>query len=179
MLRATEGRWTWRAKLASAMVTNMIVDLLDADFSNAGDDEVQRRLGVSLEHKRGLNEEERTWVARNFGGRWHEEAAAGWNWFAYDSERRPVGFATYEQRELKWWWLEGWWNNPDVGLFGPTGVQRRLRGKSLGCILTRRALASLKERGFKQALIPAVGPVKFYERCCSARIVERLRGRIR
>lgn len=161
------------------MITNMIVDLIGADLAIADEAAILGRLGVTLVHQLGAGDEDRAWIARSFGGRWPDEAAAGWNWFARDKMGRSVGFATYEQRAIKWWWLERWWENRDVGLFGPTGVSRRLRGKSLGCILTRRALASLQERGFKQALIPAVGPVKFYVRCCGARVAERLRGRLR
>jgi hypothetical protein len=36
-------------------------------------------------------------------------------------------------------------------------------------------LTSLQQLGFKRAVIPAVGPVKFYERWCGARVVERLK----
>jgi len=143
------------------------------------DDEtkVLARSKVSLINKQSANDAELAWIKAAFGGKWPEEAAAGWNWFALDPKGRPVGFATYEQRAINFWWLENWRDQPDVGLFGPTGVSWRMRRKGLGCILTRRALASLRVMGYQRALIPAVGPVKFYERCCGARVVERLKKR--
>ena len=161
------------------MIVTMIVDLAGANFQTADEEGILSRLAVTLHHKLGTDDLERDWIRRKFRGRWYEEASAGWNWFAYDARNHPVGFATYEQREIKWWWLEKWWDAPGVGIFGPTGVERRLRGKFLGCILTRKALASMQERGFRQAIIPAVGPIEFYERCCGARVIEQLRGHIR
>jgi predicted N-acetyltransferase YhbS len=54
------------------------------------------------------------------------------------------------------------------------GVDRVLRGRKIGKILARRALGSMKSMGLARAIIAAVGPVAFYERCCGAVIVERL-----
>ena len=128
----------------------------------------------TLHGARGADASERDWIAATFGGSWPQEAEAGSNWFARDEQGRTCGFATYEQRQFRYWWLEGWLDKPDVGLFGPMGVSQETRGRGLGTVLTQRALQSLKELGFQRALIPAVGPVEFYERCCGARVIQRL-----
>jgi len=55
------------------------------------------------------------------------------------------------------------------------GVASEWPGKHIGCALARRALESLRELGFARAVIPRVGPIAFYERCCKARIAERIK----
>jgi len=155
------------------MVTNMIVNLSGVSFKTEDESQVLAKLGVTLKNQRGADPAERDWIERTFDGKWPEEAVAGWNWFALNGAGEPVGFATYEQREHAWWWLNNWLDKPDVGIFGPTGVERRLRGRNLGCVLTRRALVSLQELGYARAIIAAVGPVKFYQRCCGASVAER------
>ncbi len=159
----------------ASTIVNMIADLPGVAFESTDEAAVLARAGVTLSNERGAGESEYEWIARSFGGRWPEEAEAGWNWFARDGEGRPVGFATYEQRSFRWWWLDRWFDQADVGIFGPMGVDRSLRKKRLGRILLRRSLRSLQARGFARALIGAVGPVEFYERWAGARVVERLK----
>ncbi len=158
------------------MIVNMLVDLAGQRFDTPEEPEMLAAAGVDLVSRQGASEDDLGWIRRTFNGRWHEEAAAGWNWFARTA-RGTVGFAAYGQHSIRFWWLDAWWDRPDVGIFGPMGVDRRLRGLRLGAILARRALGSLKEMGYAQAVIPAVGPVAFYEKCCGARVVERLSRR--
>ena len=157
------------------MVINMVVDLTNASLVNADDGQNLASLDVSLTNRCGASDEEQAWIARTFTSTWAKEAAAGGNWFAKDSAGTIAGFATYEQRRYRWWWLRRWLKQPDVGIFGPMGVALRWRGKHLGCILARRALESLRELGFARAVIPRVGPIAFYERCGNARIAERIK----
>jgi hypothetical protein len=157
------------------MVTNMVVDLTDASFVKAEDGDNLASLGLTLTNRRGTTDEERAWIARTFTPTWAKEAAAGWNWFAQDSAGAIAGFASYEQRRYRWWWLRGWLKQPDVGVFGPMGVALEWRGKRVGCALARRALESLRELGFARAVIPRVGPIAFYEGCCNARVAERIK----
>jgi len=161
------------------MIVNMLVSLDNLSPDSDAEKTLVAAAQISLVNKQGAGAAERAWIKSAFGGKWPEEAAAGWNWFAVDAKGRPVGFATYEQRDIRWWWLEHWRDQPDVGFFGPTGVSWRMRRKGLGCVLTRRALASLKSLGYRRAIIPAVGPVRFYERCCGAAVVERLKMKSR
>ena len=159
------------------MVTNMIVDLVGASFDNPDESTVLAAAGANLVNREGASADDVAWIARTFHGRWHEEAAAGWNWFARGA-LAPVGFAAYGQHSIRFWWLEKWWDREDVGIFGPMGVDPRLRGLHLGVVLARRALGSLQAMGYKQAVIPAVGPIAFYEKYCGARVIERLPGRL-
>ena len=158
-----------------AMVTNMVVDVANASFVRADDDAILASVGVTLVNRRGATDEEQAWIARTFTPTWAKEAAAGWNWFAKDAAGQTVGFAGYEQRRYRWWWIRRWLKQSDVGIFGPLGVDPRQRDHGLGCLLTRRALDSIRELGFARAVIPRVGPVEFYERCCGARVAENIK----
>lgn len=155
------------------MVINMIVDLKGPSFDTPDESTVLAAAGVNLVKLQGASDDDVAWIRRTFHGKWHEEAAAGWNWFAR-GPLGPVGFAAYGQHSIRFWWLETWWDRADVGIFGPMGVDRKLRGAHLGVVLARRALGSLQAMGYSQAIIPAVGPVAFYEKHCGARVVERL-----
>jgi hypothetical protein len=158
------------------VIINMIVDLTGARFDTQDESALLAAAGLDLIQREGVSAEQRDWIRKTFRGRWYEEAAASWNWFATASSG-PQGFAAYGQRSFQWWWLEKWWDRPDVGIFGPMGVARGFRGKHIGVVLARRALASLQAQGYAQALIPAAGPIEFYERYCGARVVERLKRR--
>jgi hypothetical protein len=152
----------------------MVVELADAPLDTAEDEAALEQFGITLVNKHGADEEERRWIRRNFAPTWAKEASYAWNWFARDGAG-VVGFASYEQRHYRWWWLRSWLQQSDVGIFGPVGVNPTLRGKHIGCVLTRRALASIKQLGYKRAVIPRVGPIEFYQRCCSARVADQVR----
>ena len=154
-------------------IVNMLVELANFSADEAVHALLLAKANLTLQPERGAAAEDVSWITETFGGSWPQEAQAGWNWFVRDSHKNPRGFVTYEQRALRYWWLDDWLGKPDVGLFGPMGVDPSLRGKGVGGLLTQRALLSLKQLGFERALIPAVGPVEFYERCCGARIVQR------
>ena len=158
------------------MIVNLIVDLTAGSFETPEESTVLAAAGVNLVGREGAAPDDLDWIRRTFHGRWHEESAASWNWFAR-AALGPVGFAAYGQRSIKFWWLEKWWDREDVGIFGPMGVDPKMRGAHLGVVLARRALGSLKAMGYAQAIIPAVGPIAFYEKHCGARVIERLEGR--
>jgi GNAT superfamily N-acetyltransferase len=158
----------------SHVIVNMLVDLARSDFL----DDVRSSTAlarIALEKLHGVSEAERIFIDTTFGGSWASEAGAGWNWFAR-RDGAPVGFCSFEQRAHRWWWLTKWLDRSEVGIFGPMGVHVSARGIGLGRVLARRALRSLRSLGFAYAIIPAVGPIEFYERCCGARVVERLSG---
>jgi phosphoribosylglycinamide formyltransferase-1 len=116
------------------------------------------------------------WIDAEFGGSWSSEAALGGIWIAED-EAGPLGFAAFDPRGLRFHWLRAWAQRSSVGIFGPLGVVPRARGTGLGTTLTRAALFSIAERGYRQALIPAVGGaglVDFYDRAAGARVVENV-----
>jgi phosphoribosylglycinamide formyltransferase-1 len=113
------------------------------------------------------------WIDAEFGRFWSSEAAAGGIWIAQD-ERGPVGFCTYDQRGLRMRWLRPWQAKPAVGVCGPLGVVERARGRGVERVLLHAALFSLRERGYRQALLhienePATRA--FYEREAGAKLV--------
>jgi len=107
---------------------------------------------------------------------WSSEAAAGGAWWAEDKTTGAMlGFAAFDARGLGYHWLRNWRTKPHVGLFGPFGLRADVRDGELGRVLLRASLFSLKERGYRQALIPAVGDERlaaYYEREANARPVE-------
>jgi GNAT superfamily N-acetyltransferase len=155
------------------MIVNMSVDLT-ASFSTDDEAALLLAAGVTLEQRRGAGERDIAWIRAAFGGTWHSESEAGWNWFARKPDGELAGICTYGQRTHRFWWIEHWLNQPGVGIFGPMGVDRLLRGRQIGKILARRALGSMKSMGLAKAIVAAVGPVAFYEHCCGAVIVEQL-----
>ncbi len=78
--------------------------------------------------------------------------------FIADVNGRVIGFSAHES------------NNMGTGWFGPMGTHRSARGKGIGRALLLRSLEDLRRMGFKQAIIPWVGPVGFYFKNCNARI---------
>jgi GNAT superfamily N-acetyltransferase len=156
-----------------AMIVNMLVDLSHS-FSTENEDALLLAAGLSLEHRFGAAERDVAWIRAVFGGEWHSESASGWNVFARDAVGGLAGFCTYGQRGHRWWWIAHWLDRPGVGIFGPMGVDPAWRGRQIGRILARRALAAMKAQGSTQAIIGAAGPLAFYEHCCGAVVVERL-----
>ena len=158
---------------------NLVANLDDPRFS-------QREVHHELESlgARGIQpvREHRTperilgWIDAQFGGTWSSEAAAGGIWIA-EAAGEPIGFCAYDPRGLRFAWLRAWAQRDSVGVFGPLGVVERARGTGIGTILTHAALFSLRERGYRQALIPVVGAesVSYYERIADARPVENVR----
>lgn len=152
----------------------MLVDLASESYETPDEAMTLAAAGMQLVNREGGSPDDLEWIRRTFQGRWADEAAASRNWFARGM-LDVVGFASFGQRSIRFWWLEAWWDRDDVGIFGPMGVDRKARGLHLGVILARRALRSLKEMGFAFAVIPAVGPIAFYEKYCGAKVVERLK----
>ncbi len=56
--------------------------------------------------------------------------------------------------------------------FGPTGVDEAARGLGVGRALLLATLKSMAANGYVYAIIGGAGPVKFYETCCGAAVIE-------
>jgi phosphoribosylglycinamide formyltransferase-1 len=115
------------------------------------------------------------WIDLAFGGTWSAHAAAGGVWTASDAEG-PVAFAAFDARGLRFPWLRAWQADRGVGILGPFGVVERARGLGIGAVLLAAALFSLRERGYRRALLtvaddPAL--IAYLERSTNARVVER------
>jgi phosphoribosylglycinamide formyltransferase-1 len=158
---------------------NLIVDLDDPRF---GQQPVHHSLEALAAHGITPLREHHTperilgWIDAEFGGTWSGEAAAGGIWIA-SGTAGPIGFAAYDPRGLRFGWLRAWAAREAVGIFGPLGVVPASRGGGLGTVLARAALFSLRERGYRQALVPVVKAelIPFYERAAGARVVETVR----
>ena len=61
-------------------------------------------------------------------------------------------------------------NNRALGWFGPMGTLPDLRGKGVGGLLLRLCLLDLARQGWRTAIIPWVGPTRFYARYAGARL---------
>jgi len=73
-------------------------------------------------------------------------------------EGEVVGFCAYEG------------NNRGMGWFGPMGVAPITRGKGIGAMVCLLCLRDIALAGHDKAIIPWVGPVRFYDKVCNAEI---------
>lgn len=64
------------------------------------------------------------------------------------------------------------YNATALNFFGPTRVLSEYQGKGIGKALLLRSLHAMREEGYAYAIIGGVGPVKFYERCVHATLIE-------
>ncbi len=137
--------------------------------------EALARRGVVPTREHRTPERILAWIDAEFGGFWSSEAAAGGIWIAED-ERGPVAFCAFDPRGLRFAWLKAWAQRDSVGVFGPLGVAERARRTGIATTLAHAALFSLRELGYRQALIPVVAPdlVPFYEKVADARVVENV-----
>ncbi|GMU85668.1 MAG: hypothetical protein AMXMBFR48_09100 [Ignavibacteriales bacterium] len=78
--------------------------------------------------------------------------------FVARNNGRIIGFSAFEA------------NNKGTGWFGPMGTDTTFRGLSIGRVLLRTCLNEMQKVGFAKAVIPWVGPAKFYEAAAGARI---------
>lgn len=61
-------------------------------------------------------------------------------------------------------------NNKALNWFGPMGTDPATRGKGIGGVLLRLCLRDLARQGWRTAIIPWVGPIRFYARYCGAKL---------
>ncbi|MGH7728252.1 MAG: GNAT family N-acetyltransferase [Vulcanimicrobiaceae bacterium] len=158
---------------------NLLVELDDSRFEPS---EIHHQLealtfdGVEPVRESAPSERTLAWIDLAFGGTSSSVAAAGELWSARKADGTPLAFAAYGAQGLRYRFLRGWNSRPWVRVAGPLGVVPEARGRRIGSTLARASLYALRERGYRQALVPGVvrGPlVTFYERALGAREVER------
>ena len=159
-------------------LVNLVADLGGERFTIKGLAKTLRAIAsAGFEIERVAPGEARffSWIDYEFGGWWSAEACAGKSIVARKGDRF-AGFATYDAQGLKFSWLRGLGSQEGAGIFGPFGVGAEFRGSKLGPLLLLAALGSLREAGYAQGLIPAVGSDKliaYYEQHAKARVAER------
>lgn len=159
----------------SERYANLVVNLAGSSFAQPSvhhELEDLDRQGVRPLREHRTPERILSWIDAEFGGTASLDAAAGGIWIAED-DAGPLAFAAFDARGLDYHWLENW-RRSTVGIFGPLGVAARARGRGIGAALLRAAMFSLAERGYRQALIPAVAPsqVPYFERAADAWLAE-------
>jgi GNAT superfamily N-acetyltransferase len=97
-------------------------------------------------------------VEREFGRIWRFEAAKAFETDPPNAfvDEQLTGFAVHDV------------NNRGLGFFGPTGVEKSMRGKGIGCRLLLASLADLRRLGYSKAIIPWTDAIDFYRKCCGA-----------
>jgi phosphoribosylglycinamide formyltransferase-1 len=164
-------------KLEATQV-NLLADLDDPRFKQA---EIRSALGAldkcgivpSREHR--TPEPILAWIDYAFGGTWSAQAATGGVWTASDADG-PVAFVAFDARGPRRRWLQPWQAEPGVAMLGPFGVVERARGLGIGAALLAAALFSLRERGYRRALLTVAddaGLIAYLERVANAKVVER------
>jgi ribosomal protein S18 acetylase RimI-like enzyme len=123
-------------------------------------DERMRKAGVTIRRALAPELELVTgWVRKTFGAGWSGETAVAFmrqppTCFLATRDERLVGFACHESIAR--------------GFFGPTGVDKAVRGLGIGHALLLASLLDLKTMGYGYAIIGDVGPSAFYERTVGA-----------
>lgn len=145
---------------------NMKVDLRSREFPT---DRVEQQLvqkGIRVRRASRRDSRALEALVGEFGGTWWHEVQRS---MACDPP--AVHVADRAERLLAFAACGG--NNADAGWFGPMGTTPDARGLGIGAVLLRRCLRELQGRGFREATIPWVGPVVFYEKHAGAKVAGR------
>jgi phosphoribosylglycinamide formyltransferase-1 len=133
------------------------------------------RTGITVQREHHAPPVLLAWIDQHFGGAWSSEVARGGVMYARDADGF-IGFVAYDSRDYSYHWLAPHAAESDMGIFGPIGVLDRVRARGFGTLLLRGAMHGLRERGYRRALIGAVGDERleaFYIREAGATIADR------
>jgi GNAT superfamily N-acetyltransferase len=95
-------------------------------------------------------------IEQHFGKIWRFECSRALGIVTSEENGELTGFAAYEA------------NNRGLGVFGPTGVVKSMRGRGIGRDLLLQALAELHALGYERAIIPWTDALDFYRKSCGA-----------
>lgn len=115
-------------------------------------------VGVQRAAGSGQKADERVldFIEQHFGKIWRFECSRALGIVTSEEDGELTGFAAYEA------------NNRGLGVFGPTGVVKSMRGRGIGRDLLLRALAELHALGYERAIIPWTDALDFYRKACGA-----------
>ena len=102
------------------------------------------------------------WVRATFSDTWASETDQAFanrpiSCFIATADSRLVGFACYDATAL--------------GLFGPIGVEKDLRGRDIGSALLKACLLDMRLKGYAYAVIGSTKAFSFYEKVCGATVL--------
>lgn len=142
---------------------NMEVDLAARDFDTSAEESKLRDRGFEI--RRAI-----------MGDKEYVRALLQQHWAAWipEIERTLLNYpislhlALHAHKVVAFSGYDG--NNLNTGWFGPMGTDPAYRGSGLGGVLLKRCLADIKAQGHRFAIIPWVGPYKFYAHHAGANI---------
>ena len=133
------------------MITN-----LDQDFDTKKDEEeAKNKFDITIKRANNNDKTKVFDLIDNEFPLWHQELE-----LAYSKNINPTHIAILDKKVIAF--SNHSCNNVGTSWFGPMGTTKEAQGKGLGEILLKRCLQDLKDAGFKEAIIPWVGPIGFY-----------------
>ncbi|MEW8970634.1 MAG: GNAT family N-acetyltransferase [Mesobacillus sp.] len=102
-------------------------------------------------------------IKEEFGARWTETIKQAVErhlpsiYIAEDQSGDIIGFAAFDTHQ--------------PGYFGPMGVTKYKRARSIGESLLHVCLEGMLKKGYKEIIIHQAGPIEFYEKACNAKII--------
>jgi GNAT superfamily N-acetyltransferase len=112
--------------------------------------------GANCEVREPGDEEVLDFIEREFGRIWRFESSRARGIVVKREDGAITGFAAYEA------------NNRGLGVFGPTGVPKSMRGRGIGRDVLLGALDQLRKLGYGRAIIPWTDALEFYRKSCGA-----------
>ncbi len=103
------------------------------------------------------------WVREHFSAGWEAECRGCFTnhpcsvYVAYQG-KKILGFACYDTTYKDF--------------FGPTGVDKTLRGKGIGAALLLSCLYDMASLGYGYAIIGSAGQEEYYKKICNATVIE-------
>ncbi len=137
---------------------------LDGAFETRSEEDQLLRKGVEIRRARPGDEPLLdAFFAGQFGPAWRTEALLAFHQAPPAlhlalGEGQIIGFGAHSAMNREW------------GNFGPIGTAEPARRLGVGKILLYRCMADLKQAGHRTAVIPAIGPYRFYSRTLNCRI---------
>jgi predicted N-acetyltransferase YhbS len=146
-----------------AETANMEVDLAGREFNTLATEEQLRAKGIEIRRAiMGDREDVMKLLEKNWKAWIPEVERTLLNYpvtlHIATQQNRAIGFAAYDG------------NNFNTGWFGPMGTEPALQGKGVGGVLLLRCLQDIKAQGHRFAVIPWIGPHRFYAQYAGARI---------
>lgn len=140
---------------------NMLCEVGPAKYDCAGRIAALGREGIEIRRATRADAKAlEAFLGKEFPG-WEQEVAN-----ALENDPPTVHIALKEGALIAFAAAEG--NNKGLGWFGPMGTTPACRGKGIGAITLQLCLNDLGALGHRYAIIPWVGPTRFYALACAA-----------